>query len=421
MSADPHLIEALIRSVEGEPDNAALRLHLADLLEQSERHEEALAHCQHLLAKAPDNAQALAIAAKAAAGTGQDQLADSYRRLAEALGWKASQQLIDSTAPSGPEFDLRPTTEEVPMRVREDGPADPLREEDLDFEWADITLKDVAGLEQVKRRIELAFLGPMRNEELRKAFGKQLRGGLLLYGPPGCGKTFIAKAVAGELMARFISISLTDVIDMYIGESERNLHEVFNQARRLQPCVLFIDEIDALGRKRSLMRDHAGRNIINQLLAELDGIDADNTGLYVLAATNHPWDIDSALRRPGRLDRTVLVMPPDPAAREVLFEMNLRDRPTTGIDTRWLAQHTDNWSGADIKHACESGAELAMENSVKSGKIEPISMREMKQAIKEIKPSIRPWMETARNYAVYANQDGTYSELADFLRSKKML
>lgn len=417
MSADPNLIEALIRSVEGNPENTPLRLHLAELLEQSDRHEEALAHCQHILAKAPDNTTALSLAAKAAAGAGQESLADSYRRLAEALGWKASQQLIDSAPPSEPI--LPPTQEQV--RMREDGPADPLREEDLEFEWADITLKDVAGLEQVKRRIELAFLGPMKNEELRKAFGKELRGGLLLYGPPGCGKTFLAKAVAGELMARFISISLTDVIDMYIGESERNLHEVFNQARRLQPCVLFIDEIDALGRKRSLMRDHGGRNIINQLLAELDGIDADNTGLYVLAATNHPWDIDSALRRPGRLDRTVLVLPPDPAAREVLFEMNLRGRPSQGIDFRWLAQHTDNWSGADIKHACESAAELAMENSMKSGKIEPITMRELKQALKEITPSIRSWMETARNYAVYANQDGTYSELADFLRAKKML
>src|SRR5438477_10971954 len=127
-------------------------------------------------------------------------------------------------------------------------------------------------MEYVKRRLDIAFLGPMRNPDLRKAYGKSLRGGLLLYGPPGCGKTYIARATAGELGARFLSVGLSDVLDMWLGNSERNLHEIFETARRNRPCVLFFDEIDALGRKRSLMREGGARTVVNQLLADMDSV-----------------------------------------------------------------------------------------------------------------------------------------------------
>jgi SpoVK/Ycf46/Vps4 family AAA+-type ATPase len=119
---------------------------------------------------------------------------------------------------------------------------------------------------------------------------------VLLYGPPGCGKTFLARAVAGELGARFFALGLNDVLDMWLGESERRLHDAFAAARRAAPCVLFLDELDALGQKRSHLRRSAGRNVVNQLLAELDGAQADNEGLFVLAATNHPWDVDTSSR-----------------------------------------------------------------------------------------------------------------------------
>ena len=171
------------------------------------------------------------------------------------------------------------------------------------------------GMTEVKNRLEASFLAPMRNPELRRLYGKSLRGGLLLYGPPGTGKTFIARAIAGEMGAGFLSVTISDILDPYIGNSEANLHNIFQQARDHAPCVLFLDELDAIGIKRSLSRNSSMRSTVNQLLEELDGVGSNNEGIYLLAATNAPWDIDPALRRPGRLDRTLLVLPPDEPAR----------------------------------------------------------------------------------------------------------
>jgi SpoVK/Ycf46/Vps4 family AAA+-type ATPase len=276
-------------------------------------------------------------------------------------------------------------------------------------------------METVKRRLELAFLAPLKNPDMMRLYGKSLKGGLLLYGPPGCGKTFVARAVAGELGAKFLPVGLSDVLDMWIGNSERNLHEIFEQARRNRPCVLFFDEIDALGRKRSLMRHSATANVVNQLLAEMDGVQANNEGVFILAATNHPWDVDSALRRPGRLDRTLLVLPPDAAARMKLLRNGIANRPTGEIDLQGLARVTDLYSGADVSHLCESAAELALEDSLTTGKPRPIGMADFRAAMKEIKPSVNTWFDTARNYAQFANEGGAYDELAAYLRERKMI
>ena len=215
---------------------------------------------------------------------------------------------------------------------------------------------------------EAAFLAPLRNPELRRVYGKSLRGGLLLYGPPGCGKTFIARAVAGELGAAFLSVSVNDVLDMWIGNSERNMHEIFRTARRQAPCVVFLDELDALGGKRSRSQSSGMRNTVNQLLTELDGVDAGaNEGVFVLAATNVPWDVDIALRRPGRLDRTLLVLPPDGPAREAILRYHLRERPIENVDLGKLVKATDGLSGADLAHLCEAAAESALLDSARTG------------------------------------------------------
>ena len=148
-----------------------------------------------------------------------------------------------------------------------------------------------------------------------------------MYGPPGCGKTFLSRATAGEVQARFLSVGLSDVLDMWIGNSERNLHELFQQARRNKPCVVFFDEVDALGASRSDMRHSGGRHLINQFLSELDGIEANNDGLLILAATNAPWHLDNAFRRPGRFDRIVFVPPPDQPARASIVQLMLSGKP----------------------------------------------------------------------------------------------
>jgi SpoVK/Ycf46/Vps4 family AAA+-type ATPase len=260
----------------------------------------------------------------------------------------------------------------------------------------------------------------MRNPELSRMYHKSLKGGLLLYGPPGCGKTFIARAVAGELGAGFISVTLADVLDMYIGNSEKNLHALFETVRASAPCVLFLDEVDAIGQKRSQLRHSALRQVVNQLLVELDDVHKSNEGVFVLGATNSPWDVDPALRRPGRFDRTLLVLPPDQAAREAIVRLHLRDRPVAGVDTRKIAKATEGYSGADLAHLCESAAERAMLESARSGSVRMIGQGDLEAALKEVRPSTGPWLQLARNVAMFAG-GGEYDDLLAYLRKQRLV
>ncbi|MDO5683247.1 MAG: ATP-binding protein, partial [Propionibacteriaceae bacterium] len=284
-----------------------------------------------------------------------------------------------------------------------------------------LTLADVGGMHHVKERLEIAFLAPMRNPELRKLYGKSLRGGLLLYGPPGCGKTYIARAIAGEMGAGFINVTLSDVLDAYVGASEQNLHKLFQLARRKAPVVLFIDEVDAIGHKRSQSTWSSLRNVVNQLLHEMDGVGVDNDGVFVLAATNTPWDVDPALRRPGRLDRSVCVLPPDEPARAAILQHNLSRRPVEGINLAKLAKATDGFTGADLSHLCETAAEFAMMDSVRSGTVRMMTMKDLTKALKQVRPSARPWFDMARNVVTYADQAGEYAELREYMRQNKLL
>src|SRR3954469_26038607 len=214
---------------------------------------------------------------------------------------------------------------------------------------------------------------------------------------------------------------LNDVLDMWLGESERRLHDAFAAARRTAPCVLFLDELDALGQKRSHQRRSAGRNVVNQLLAELDGAQADNEGLFVLAATNHPWDVDTALRRPGRLDRTVLVLPPTEPARRAIRERGLARRPVQGVGAAKLARQADGYSGADLVHIVETATEEALARSARTGALHPLTQADVDVARKQVRPSTRAWFEVAHNYALYANEGGEYDELLAYIREKKRL
>lgn len=284
-------------------------------------------------------------------------------------------------------------------------------------ERPEVTLADVGGLERVKARLEAAFLTPLRNPELRQAYAKSLRGGLLLYGPPGCGKTFLARALAGELGASFLHLGIADVLDRWIGSSERNLHDAFEAARAAAPCVLFLDEIDTLGHARSRMVSESMQGVVNQLLQELDGVGADNEGVFLLAATNQPWDIDPALRRPGRLDRTVLVLPPDRAARAAILRHHLVGRPVEGVDVEAVAGLTAGFSGADLAHVCEAAAEQALMRSVRSGVVGPVRQQDLRAAVNETAPSVGAWLEVAKNVVRFGRDDGTHAELREYLRA----
>ncbi len=414
--ADDIVINSLLAAIQAQPDSVELRLHVAELLTKAERNQEAIPHLEAILAKEPTSLQALRLAVPVFRATGDLTRAIAFEQILNALQMQSAQKLIEALPTEEPER-LRQTSHGEDFEDDEE-PADPF---DSVMERPEIVLRDVKGLKEVKERINLSFLGPLRNPELRKLYGKSLKGGLLMYGPPGCGKTFIARAIAGELGAKFLTVSFADVVDMWIGSSERNLHSLFEAARRNNPCVIFIDEIDALGRKRNLMRHSSGSTLINQLLSELDGAQYNNEGVYIIGATNHPWDVDIALRRPGRLDRTVLVLPPDAPAREEIITANLEDRPTQAIDAKWIAKETEGYSGADMAHIVESASEYALADSIRTNQVRPIDMNDMKKALKQVRPTTGTWFETAKNHAIFSNEGGYYDDLLDYLKKKRMI
>lgn len=410
---DPEVVAALEEAVKADPSNIAVRNHLAGLLVVNGDPARALEHAQAVLADVPDDVHALTTAREAAEVLGDEDRAASYGRL---LGVEDKPVGAAGDEPRKVRADRMPSDADATHDLEDDEPDDL-----VGAERPKMTLADVGGLEQVKAKLHAAFLAPLRNPELRAYYGKSLRGGLLLYGPPGCGKTFLARAIAGELGAAFFSLGISDVLDLFLGESERRLHDAFAAARRAAPCVLFLDEIDALGQKRSHLRGSAGRNVVNQLLAELDGADADNEGVFVLAATNHPWDVDTALRRPGRLDRTVLVLPPDQPARRAILESELKRRPVEGVNVDKLADQTGGLSGADLVHLVELASEEALQRSLRSEKMEPITARVVDQARRQVRPSTKAWFGVAHNYAIYANEAGEYDDLLAYIREHRLL
>ncbi len=407
------LIASLLAAVEHAPDDVQLRLHLASLLVDAGRGDDAVAQLAAVLSADPGSVEARALMARALRPVAAPAPPEPAAGVPE-FDWRAAEGEVEGLVP--------------PMFVGTDGTdgsdasdGSSSADDVYDVENSSIRLADVGGMVEVKARLEAAFLTPMRNPELRALYGKSMRGGLLLYGPPGCGKTFIARAVAGELEAKFLSVSLADVLDMWIGQSERNLHQIFEIARRNAPCVIFLDEVDAIGQKRSQLRNSAMRGTVNQLLSELDSVGSVNDGVFVLAATNHPWDVDVALRRPGRFDRTLLVLPPDEPARAAILQYHLKDRPVAGIDLARLARRTDGFSGADLAHLCETAAERAMLDSVRTGTARMIGMDDFEVALGEVRPSIGPWLDTARNVAMFANSSGEYDELLSYLKKRKLV
>ena len=346
------------------------------------------------------------------AGDGQDDPASPDGADPENFDWKSAEKQVGGPAPAF--VKVGATDGEVEIDDKPQGDA-------WDVETVTATLADVGGMQSVKDRLTMAFLAPLRNPEIRKLYGKSLSGGLLLYGPPGCGKTYIARALAGEVGAAFMNVRISDVLGHYIGDSENNLHDVFETARACAPVVLFLDEIDAVGMRRSPSSASYMRPITNQLLMELDGIGADNEGVFILAATNTPWDVDPALRRPGRFDRCVAVLPPDGPARQAVLYHHLKSRPVEGIDMGYLVQHTDGFTGADLAHLVDSAVEYAMMDSVRTGNVRMVTMQDFLRALAQIRPSAGPWFVTARNIVEYGNRDGQYDDLAEYMKANNLM
>lgn len=400
VAVDPSVIAALETAIAADPENPALRVHLAALLVMAGDPGRALEHARAALTTVPDHVEALAHARDAARALGDQVQAERYGRLLGASDDPIGAFDADRWVETEPQLEDDEEVFAIP-----DGFVELDQPSMLHEERPHVTLEDVGGLAAVKARLDAAFIAPLRGAEPR-------RGGLLLYGPPGCGKTFIARAVAGELGAGFMTLGLQDVLDLWLGASERRLHDAFAAARRAAPCVLFLDELDAIGQAR--------RTAVDRLLAELDDAHAGDEDVFVLAATNHPWDVDGALRRPGRLEHTVLVLPPDLPARETIFHKALNGRPTRNVDPVKLARRTEGCSGADIVHIVESASELALQESVRTGAMHPITQPQLEQATAETAPSTRAWFVAAHGHALYANDGGQFDDLLAYIRAHKL-
>lgn len=279
-----------------------------------------------------------------------------------------------------------------------------------------ITFADVAGLDDLKKTINLRIISPFYNKGLFAKFRKKVGGGVLLYGPPGCGKTFIAKATAGECKANFYPIHITDILSAYTGESELNLKSFFDKARFQRPSIMFFDEVDTLGYSRSQSSERS-RSLINTFLTEMEGIDTSTDEVLVMAATNTPWDVDNALKRPGRFDRLIFVAPPDKKAREQIFKLKLAGRYAEEIDVATLAAQTEFFSGADIENVIELATENVLAEILTTGNERPIATTDLLQTLEELQPSTLDWLRTAKNYVKYSNQSGLYNDVEKYLRA----
>lgn len=456
MTANEDSINALKEALKVSPDNAPLRIHLGDLLNGSARYDEAEREYATALTLSPGNeaaklglayscyqlgkySQALVIVEDLIKGSkppAKALIIHSRLLLNDGEIEKARREYtraveIDPSAKDAGLYERLglaenprpPISEQADGRITADGRIRAMAEEDdepdteiLEVERSDINFENVGGMDEVKEQIRMKIIYPLENQEMFKQYGKKVGGGILMYGPPGCGKTFLARATAGEIKANFLSVGINDVLDMWMGESEKHLHDIFESARRNTPCVVFFDEVDALAASRSDMRKSGGRHAINQFLMELDGVETSNEGVLILAATNAPWHLDSAFRRPGRFDRIIFVPPPDAKARADILRLTLKGKPVENIDYELLAKKTEKFSGADLAAVVDHAVEIKLAQAMKEGIPKPITTKDLETGAKNVKPSTAEWFATARNYALYSNQGGAYDDIVKYMK-----
>ncbi|EMY5506263.1 ATP-binding protein [Bacillus wiedmannii] len=290
----------------------------------------------------------------------------------------------------------------------------------VEVEESKITFDDVGGMEDIKKKINMDFIMPIKNPEYFQAFGKKVGGSLLFYGPPGCGKTFLARAVAGEINANFIHLELQAILSMWSGEAEKNLHEVFEEARKTKPCILFIDELDAYGGNRQKMGAHHQRTLVNQLLVEMDGSNSFNEGVYIIGATNTPWYIDPALRRPGRFNSLVFVAPPNNEERLTILELKTKDKPRMELQLDFVSKYAEHFSGADLTYLVEDSINEAIQRSFETGQLQPLSNEDLLKAMKNRQPTTLDWFSTAKNYATFSDVNKDFDKVLEYMEEHQL-
>lgn len=274
-------------------------------------------------------------------------------------------------------------------------------------------LADVAGLDEVKRELQEKVIGPLQNPKAYQHYKVKGGGGILMYGPPGTGKTFLAKAVAGEVDAAFFNVNAAQIKNKYVGESEKNIESLFKEARQHKRSIIFIDECDnILGRK-----GNQKVNTVNQFLTMMDGFEKNDNLLMIIAATNRPEALDSAITRPGRLGSRIYVGPPDLEARKAIILNNMDGAPMDeALPLDELAEMTDGYSGADMKEVCEQMKLSALTRDLGSGDAsgnssshkgyftEKVSVADAQKALDRVRPSITK--EMIARYHKWNNEQG---------------
>jgi AAA+ superfamily predicted ATPase len=280
-----------------------------------------------------------------------------------------------------------------------------------------VRFADIVGMVELKKLVRLRIVDPFLNPGLFARFKKRSGGGVMLYGPPGCGKTLLARAIANECQASFTAIGISDILNTWLGESERSLAAIFDKARSEAPAVLFFDELDALAFSRSKARSDHTRTLVNEFLNQLDGMSGRNDKVLVLAATNMPWDVDDAMKRPGRFDRQVFVPPPDAAGRADMFRSKLSDVPHEPLDERALAATCEHFSGADIDGIIDAAKDAAIADIMSGSEDRRVSRRDLELAVSQAQPSTLDWLKTARNLVKFGGASSAYRDVELYLRA----
>jgi transitional endoplasmic reticulum ATPase len=430
------------RLIDQFPAEADYRLDRAEVLHRLEENDAALHDVEYFLEARPDDVPALRLRADLLMGTGSPMEAlKSFSKLIELEPQQAEHLLSRAKAYEQLDFyddamkDLERAVELDPklmeaqqfrhsLNMRRSGFG---MEDDLysafskgdeetflgDTKVPDARFDDIGGLDNVKQLIRETIQYPMKYPELSAKYGKAAGGGLLFFGPPGCGKTMLARAAAGECGVHFINVNLATVLDKWVGNSEKAVSMIFALARKKAPAIIFLDEVDALGGSRATMQAGWEKKLISQLLIELDGLTSDNRNVMVLGASNAPWEVDFALRRPGRLGRLVFVPPPDVSSREDIFKIYLSRKPfrEEEIDYRALAEATDKYSADAIRQVVENAAAIPWRKAIETGEERPIGTADALAALAEVPPDLAEWTKLVGRYEEFAKQSQNKSAI----------
>lgn len=416
MSNETMTREEFERQLLNDPFSIPLRAGYVRLLLDEQHHELALTQAELLCRQAPGDPACAVLAARALLAQDRKSEALSRYALAERLeGFEPDAQLealhAQTRRAQGPVLQLVSAGTGAGAEVRS---IQQVSEEKVRF-------SSIVGMEELKKTIRLKIIEPYLNPGLFAKFRVKAGGGILLYGPPGCGKTMIARAVANECNAAFVSVGIADVLNMWLGESERNLAAMFDKARAQAPCVLFFDELDALAYSRSKASTASTRTVVNEFLNQLDGVGNDNRNVLVLAATNMPWDVDAAMKRPGRFSRQIFVPPPDRDARRAMLDTKLTGVPLGSLDLDRVAAATEHYSGADMDGLIELAKESALADSLHSGRERALEQADFDTALAQLQPSTLEWLRSVRNIVKYAGDDGSYKDVEKHLKQVRLI